>query len=335
MLEIVVREGQLTLVRAVQPSNRNVSTTETRLGSDSDVIAVQPERVKSSPLVWYAVRVSEAITVFVEKSISPSVVVNAGAEKFTGPMPERIDVAPATELRAGRLTVTRDATLSVNPKLALLLASPILVRLDRFNEVRFGAVIWNWVGTALVPEETVCSDVSVAVVSRLQSISISTPTVVRLVIESVIRLPHEVRFSSTPIEVREFASRELIELPVNSMLPLTVVSDGNEQAKPPEDSKLMLVTEVRSEKSTEEREEANRQKMSPDTVARSGTAILDMAPLFLPSKSPTTVVNAGADKNCNAGQSPKKNPVKEFAVKAGTLIEVNTVLRLAAKIVHV
>lgn len=41
MLEIVVREGQLTLVRAVQPSNLNVSTTVTRLGSERVVRAVQ------------------------------------------------------------------------------------------------------------------------------------------------------------------------------------------------------------------------------------------------------------------------------------------------------
>jgi hypothetical protein len=87
--------------------------------------------------------------------------------------------------------------------------------------------------------------------------------VVRLVIESVIRLAHEVRFSSTPIEVREFASRELIELLVNSMLPLTVVSDGNEQAKPPENSKLMLVTEVRSVKSVDDRGKRTGRRCPP------------------------------------------------------------------------
>jgi hypothetical protein len=286
-------------------------------------------------LVWYAGRESEASSVLLSKSMSPSVVTSNGAEKLTGPELQKMDVDAATDDSFGKDIVTRDATLSVNPKLAPLLANPMLVRLVKSNDVRFGALIWNWVGTALVPEETVCSDVSVAVVSRLQSISISTPTVVRLVIESVMRLAHEVRFSSTPIEVREFASRELIELPVNSMLPLTVVSDGNEQAKPPEDSKLMLETEVRSVKSVDDREDANRQKMSPDTVASNGAAMLTITPLFLPSKSPTTVVNAGADKNCNAGQSPKKKPPADVAVKAGTLTEVNTVLKLAAKRVHV
>lgn len=288
-------------------------------------------------MVWYAVRVSEASSVLLSKSMSPSVAVNTGAKKLTGPFPggpAKIDEEPATELRAGRLTVTRDATLSVNPKLAPLLANPILVRLVKSNVVRLGAVIWNWIATALVPEETVCRDVNVIVVRLAQSISISTPTVVRLVIERV-DSPHEVRFSSTPIEVNEFAVSEVILLLINAMPPLTVVNAGNEQANTPENSKLMLVTVVRFVNVTEVREEANRQNKSPEIVTRDGAAMVVMAPLFLPSKSPTTVVSAGADIVNRAGQSPKKKPPADVAVKAGTLTEVNTVLRLAAKRVHV
>lgn len=168
----------------------------------------------------------------------------------------------------------------------------------------------------------------------VEIIVMSEPTVARLVTDRVVNA-QPVKSNMPPTEVSEFAVKEEIPLLVILMSAPTVVSAGSDSTNPPENSKLMLATVARLVRVTDVRAPANRQNRSPEIDAREPAEIVVIDGLFRPSKSPTTVVNRGADIVTRAGQSPKNNPVEELAVNAGRLTEVKTVFWLVAKIVHV